>query len=178
MFERFTTAARTAVVTAQEKARAAGAGSVGAAHVLLGTVDDPAGIPYRVLRGLGIDPSTLPAPGPGTDAGDDEALSSMGIDLAEVRRRAEETFGPGALDRPRRRVRGHLPFEREAKQALELSLRAAIAEGHRRLGPEHLLLGLLATEEGSVPALLRRHGIEATSAEIRRLVLIEINQAA
>jgi hypothetical protein len=32
---------------------------------------------------------------------DAEALAAIGIDLDEVRRRVEETFGPGALERTR-----------------------------------------------------------------------------
>jgi len=32
---------------------------------------------------------------------DAEALASIGIDLDEVRRRVEEAFGPGALERTR-----------------------------------------------------------------------------
>jgi len=34
-------------------------------------------------------------------APDAEALASIGIDLDEVRRRVEEAFGPGALERTR-----------------------------------------------------------------------------
>jgi hypothetical protein len=39
---------------------------------------------------------------------DPQALEAIGIDLEEVRRRAEQSFGPGALDRTRaaRRRRG------------------------------------------------------------------------
>ena len=33
--------------------------------------------------------------------GDQEALRSIGIDLATVRQRAEAAFGPGALNQPR-----------------------------------------------------------------------------
>ena len=37
----------------------------------------------------------------GGSAADADALAALGIDLDEVRRRVEEAFGPGALDRPR-----------------------------------------------------------------------------
>jgi hypothetical protein len=45
---------------------------------------------------------------------DADALRSVGIDLDEVRRTVEETFGPGALERAAtadgRSWSGHVPF--------------------------------------------------------------------
>ncbi|WP_449301273.1 Clp protease N-terminal domain-containing protein [Pseudonocardia hispaniensis] len=104
------------------------------------------------------------ASGPGSDA---EALAVLGIDLDEVRRQAEETFGPGALDRTRaarqrgvRRWRGgHIPFHRTAKKALELSLREALRLRHTSIGTEHLLLALLHTETGTAHQILAARGV-------------------
>ena len=66
---------------------------------------------------------------------DGEALAAIGIDLDEIRRRAEESFGPGALERGRRARGGYVPFTPGAKKALELSLREAIAAGDREIAP-------------------------------------------
>ena len=66
---------------------------------------------------------------------DGKALAAIGIDLDEIRRRAEESFGPGALERGRRARGGYVPFTAGAKKALELSLREAIAAGEREIGP-------------------------------------------
>ena len=62
MFERFTTAARAAVVSAQTPARQAGHTEIGAADLLAGVLDDTDGIPARVLADLGV------AVGPGVAA--------------------------------------------------------------------------------------------------------------
>ena len=45
------------------------------------------------------------------DSADAEALASIGIDLDEIKRRVEESFGPGAA-RPRARAAG--PASRSA----------------------------------------------------------------
>jgi len=86
----------------------------------------------------------------------------------------EETFGPGALDRTRaargRWHGGHIPFERDAKKALELALREAVRLGHGFIGTEHLLLGLL--HEGRVRDVLvaRGVGLDGTRALVEELV--------
>ncbi len=183
MFERFTAAARAAVVGAQLHARDAQHAEIGAGDLLAAVLDDPDGIPARVLTHLGVDvPAGAVATEDTFDAEDVAALGSLGIDLDAVRRRAESTFGEGALDR-RRRQRpglfgrrtgaGHLPFSAEAKSVLEHSLREAVAEGHRELGLEHVFLGLLATEQGTALRLLNRLGVTADRATLRRLVLAE-----
>ena len=43
----------------------------------------------------------------------------------------------------RRRRRGHIPFDRAAKKALELALREALRLQHNYIGTEHILLGML-----------------------------------
>jgi ATP-dependent Clp protease ATP-binding subunit ClpA len=188
MFERFTTAARAAVVGAQAHARDAGHDEIGAADLLAGVLDDTDGVPARVLAALGVTPPEgVAATEEVFDADDATALGALGIDLDAVRRQAEQTFGAGALDR-RRRQRpglfgrrsgaGHIPFNREAKSSLELSLREAVAEGHRYLGSEHLFLGLLDTEEGTALRVLRRLGVTEDQAALRRLVLAELARAA
>jgi ATP-dependent Clp protease ATP-binding subunit ClpA len=188
MFERFTTAARAAVVGAQAHARAAAHDEIGAADLLAGVLDDTDGIPARVLADLGVPTRDgVAATEEVFDADDAAALSSLGVDLDAVRRQAEQTFGPGALDR-RRRQRpglfgrrsgaGHIPFGREAKSALELSLREAVAEGHRYLGTEHVFLGLLATEQGTALRVLHRLGVDEDRAALRRRVLARLADAA
>lgn len=131
MFERFTQAARTAVVRAQEEVRQQGASSIGAEHLLFGVLADREAAPATVLRRWDVDATEAAAALGGASDLDDEALSALGIDLDVVRRRTVDAFGPGALDRPcgsSRGVRatiGHLPFTREAKTALAEAFRAA-----------------------------------------------------
>ena len=97
------------------------------------------------------------------DPDEAKALASIGIDLDEVRRQVEESFGPGALDRTRaargRFRSGHIPFDPTVKKALELSLREAIRIGHRHIGTEHVLLGLLWPGNGAAQRILAEHGL-------------------
>lgn len=154
MFERFTKQARAVVVRAQEEATAQSSERIGADHLLIalaGGHDEAS----RVLEGLGLSAPTLRAERRETDGLDAEALASIGIDLEEVRRRVEATFGPGALGK--RRL-GHRPFTPAARKALELSFREAIALNEKHIGAEHLLLGVLRDPGDGVGALLRRRG--------------------
>jgi ATP-dependent Clp protease ATP-binding subunit ClpA len=83
------------------------------------------------------------------DALDRGALAAVGIDLDEVTRRTEATFGEGALTRAGRILRGrrkHIPFTSDAKKALELALREAIRLGSKEIHGGHLLLGLTRAE--------------------------------
>jgi ATP-dependent Clp protease ATP-binding subunit ClpA len=190
MFEHFTKTAREAVVQAQGEARVLHHNYIGTEHLLMGILREGSGIGSRVLDRLGIgleavrsDVVKLIGPGPadGNDR-DAEALRAIGIDLDEVRRRIEETFGPGALDRGvRRRGRrrtgrceavGGAPFTPKAKKVLQLSLREAIGLGHKYIGTEHILLGLVREHEGVAFELLRDRGV--AEGTLRRLVREEV----
>jgi ATP-dependent Clp protease ATP-binding subunit ClpA len=156
MFERFTHAAREAVVHAQEEARGAGARSVGAPHLLVGAAPAVPGLAPEPLRAALAESS--PA----------AALASIGIDLDEVRRRVEEHFGPGALPRGRRARAGrrglrgvdHLSFTPAAKRALEGALREAVEHGDRHIAAGHVVLGVLRTEDPAVLGVLQRAGLD------------------
>jgi ATP-dependent Clp protease ATP-binding subunit ClpA len=182
VFERFCRRARSAVMLAQREARDLGHSSVGTHHVLLGILDEPESVGAGVLGGLGIEANQLrdeirrfeEREQAGFSEEDADALLSVGIDLEEVRRTVEETFGRGALDRgtPGGRRRGHLPVSGEAKTALQLSLREAIALGHNYIGTEHLLLGLVRDERSSASRMLAARGIRRE--DVRAQVLREV----
>jgi ATP-dependent Clp protease ATP-binding subunit ClpA len=186
MFERFTGPARQAVVEAQNQARVLGQAEVRAEHLLLGILADREGVPARVLADLGLQHQALVREVALLGAADADALRTIGIDLAAVRRHVEATFGPGALDRPAarrgrplgRRVRGggHVPFTRAAKRALEQSLRQALDLRHNFIGAEHLLLGLLAADDDPAGQTLQRLGIDP--ATVRTQVRAALRRAA
>jgi ATP-dependent Clp protease ATP-binding subunit ClpA len=187
MFERFTEAARRVVVRAQEEARSLGQQEILAEHLLLSILAETDSISAGVLRELGVQRARLVAELSALSTGDDAALQAIGIDLAAVRDRAEAAFGPGALDRPRRRrprgllhrvvgTAGHLPFTQPAKRALEQSLRQALALQHRAIGVDHLLLGLLADDHDPAARVLQRTGVSV--AEVRAEVRSRLQQAA
>jgi len=152
MFEKFTKDARSAVVDAQLVAREAHSDQIDTRHVLvaLAEQDGPA---RTALSGAGLDMADVAARARVsiTDGGtlDQAALAAVGIDLDEVTRRTEATFGEGALARAGRTLRGrrkHIPFTADAKKALELALREAIRLGSKEIHGGHLLLGLTRAE--------------------------------
>ena len=192
MFERFTAAARGAVVEAQVQARQLQHDYIGTEHILLALLAAPETVAGKVLRGLGVESEAVRAElveivGRGVMAApaepDASALDAIGIDLDAVRRRVEESFGPGALDRsfssppcgrrgmsrrgrrggPRTGSFGHIPFTPRAKKVLELSLREALQLGHRYIGTEHVLLGLLREGQGLAAQILVRRGLSIES---------------
>jgi ATP-dependent Clp protease ATP-binding subunit ClpA len=199
MFERFTQPARRAVVDAQEEARDLRHGYIGTEHILLALLREPSSVAWRALERLGVerdavrsDVVRLVGEGPPIGFGeqDAEVLRSIGIELDEVRRRLEEAFGPGVLER-RDRVRrgrrrkgrcepvagpipfaGHVPLTPRAKKVFELSLREARQLGHGYIGPEHILLGLVREREGMAAQILAQRG--ASDQLVRNVVIDEL----
>jgi ATP-dependent Clp protease ATP-binding subunit ClpA len=176
VFERFTQPARAVVVLAQEHARMLGAEEVGSEHMLIGVCETRGpGATLLAAHGITADEVRAAAASAASRLPDAEALAGLGIDLDEIRRHVEETFGPGALEstraagrRARRRAWGHLRFTRDAKKTLELALREAVRRGDCYVGTEHLLLGFLHPQTGAAGDLLRTRGLtlDAIRAEL------------
>jgi ATP-dependent Clp protease ATP-binding subunit ClpA len=147
MFERFTQETRAIIVAAESEAASMHAREIGPEHLLLALRGH--------LAGLGVDGEQLRQDVTREDGLDADALATLGIDLDEVRRQAEETFGEGALGRA---ASGGPPrFNRAAKKTLELTLREALALGDRELRPAHMLLAL--TRDDRAMTLLARQGV-------------------
>ncbi|MBF6227604.1 Clp protease [Nocardia abscessus] len=161
MFERFTRSARTAIVVAQEDARELRSSTIDVEHVLLGLLAQGEPELVALLADTGLTHEgvlrTLSEQGKGDPLGaeDAEALRSIGIDLDAVRESLEAHFGEDALERaapePRRGLFGwgragdyrHIPFTRDAKKVLELSLREALGRKDKTIESGHILLGIL-----------------------------------
>ena len=166
MFERFTADARQVVVRAQDEARQLHHGFIGCEHLLLalsGGQDTPAA---AALTAFGLQTAELRQRvarfiGPVAGSLDAEALAGLGIDLESVRRAAEASFGPGALDHPpcRGLRAGHIPFTPRAKKSLELALRTAVRRKDREITPGHLLLGVIDQRDNAALQLLQAEGI-------------------
>jgi len=124
MFERFTERARQVVVLAQEEARALRHNYIGTEHLLLGLLREADGVAARVL-------------------------SSMEVDLAEVRAEVARIVGEGDSE-----YQGQIPFTPRAKKVLEFALREALSLGHNYIGTEHILLGLVRETEGVAAHIL------------------------
>ena len=196
MFERFTDKARSVVMLAKNKATERGDGQIGAAHMLYGLAAAD-GVAAHALASLGVAAAAVErelgpahaAPGPlgtaGETAGDAEALAAIGIDLDEIRRKIEESFGPGALDRVPLMPRGPLGWTGratltdQAKLSLALSLKEAKSLHHNYIGTEHLLLGLLRAAERNPHSELTTMilpGLHLDPAATRAKVLDELRQ--
>src|SRR5881275_1245907 len=130
MFERFTDRARRVVVLAQEEARMLNHNYIGTEHILLGLIHEGEGVAAK-------------------------ALESLGISLEAVRQQVEEIAGRG-----QQAPGGHIPFTPRAKKVLELSLRESTGLGHRYIGTEHILLGLIREGQGVAAQVLVKLGAD------------------
>lgn len=129
-FTRFTPRARQAVALAQDEASELGHDAVGPEHLLLGVLDEGGNLALEVLQALEVEP--------------DDVRSEL----------------KASMEGPSERARGRTRFTPMAKRVLETSLREAVGLAHNYIGCEHLLLGLVATEEGLAGEVLRRLGVE------------------
>ncbi|MFY1585930.1 Clp protease N-terminal domain-containing protein [Micromonospora sp. WMMD734] len=192
MFERFTDRARAVVQHAVEQARADGGRPVGTEHLLLAVLADGDGLACRVLTSAGLDADDLRARirrqtgdgGTGLGEADAAALREIGIDLAAIVARIEDTFGPDALREaapaPRRRWRLRRPLggplSRRSRTALEMALREALRLRHRHIGTEHLLLGVLREGGGLGATVLTEAGADLD--DLRRRIESALRTAA
>lgn len=187
MFERFSRGARLAVTLAQEDARDLGSAEIGPEHLLLGVLQG-AGYEFgSLLAGLGLTTEgvrvRLAQADPGQAAFDEdaEALRAIGIDLHAVRDAVAQGFGAAAFEDAlhksgrRRRRRGHIPFTRAAKKALELALREALAHKDREISSEHLLLGILRGGDRTALGVITER---VDPEQLRTAVVALLDQAA
>ncbi|MEU1983531.1 Clp protease N-terminal domain-containing protein [Nocardia sp. NPDC019395] len=170
MFERFTKSARSVVVTAQEQARELRSPEIRVEHLLLGLLDEAEPELRTLLEQHGVTLDSvlrdLTAAARDEPLGpeDAEALRSIGIDLDAVRESLDASFGADALDRApapedsrpqgRRYRLGHIPFSRESKKIVELSLREAVARKERTIETGHILLAIVRAPNQTTTDLL------------------------
>ncbi|MFE3516986.1 Clp protease N-terminal domain-containing protein [Streptomyces sp. NPDC059166] len=118
-FNRYTTRARKAVMTAHSESLAARNTEGAPEHLLLGIVAEPDGLAAK-------------------------ALVAQGVPLEAAREAALAALPPAADEVPEL-----VPYGPDAKKVLELTFREALRLGHNYVGTEHLLLALLEHENGS-----------------------------
>jgi ATP-dependent Clp protease ATP-binding subunit ClpA len=157
-----------------DQSRTLGHNYVGTEHVLLALVEDPTTRAAHALAQLGLTGDVVrrdiervigTSIDPPRRAIDPDALATLGIDLDEVTRRVEETFGRGALENARSgpldRTGG--PYRCIAprlKKALEL---AATEAGDGPVRSEHMLVSLAAVEDCVAARILDAHGVTPTA---------------
>jgi ATP-dependent Clp protease ATP-binding subunit ClpA len=143
MFQRFVPDARRVALEATSVAAGLGSPSVEAEHLLvsLASAPDRAG---AALRDVGLDSAEL------RDAIQRDfervlggvGIDASGVDISANCRRTKPGWGTSA------------------KQSLARALEEAKRRGDRHIGCEHILLGLLRAEYGTVPRLLAAEGID------------------
>jgi ATP-dependent Clp protease ATP-binding subunit ClpA len=131
VFERFTERARQVVVLAQDEARALKHNYIGTEHILLGLLREDEGIAARVLE-------------------------SFDFTVEEVRAQIARIVGQGDEI-----ATGMIPFTPRANKVLDLSRREALSLGHKYIGTEHLLLGIIRENEGVASLILLDYGADA-----------------
>ena len=131
MWQFFTERARRVIQLAHREALRLGHDIIGTEHILLGLLVEGDGVAAHVL-------------------------TSLGIDLDEVRRRVEQLVGKG---QPKEKP-VDLPLSPRAKRVLDLAMREARNMGVNYVGTEHILLGLLAEGEGIAAQVLMSMGLD------------------
>ena len=165
MGDRFSRQVGRVMDLAREEAERFGHRYVGSEHLLLGLLRDGHSRTAGVLRARGVDLAAARAAlgrlaerrvVPGPRPSDAELLGTLGIDLEQIRRTAEQSFGVQAVQhaigeavRARRGGVGRVPrtpLEGPAvltTQATWLASQQARVLGYGVVGPELLLLGVL-----------------------------------
>ena len=143
-FNRFTPRARGVVVGSQAEARKAGNTEIGPGHLILGLVREPEGIGAK-------------------------ALVARGVSLEAVREAVTGTLPESVEEVPEL-----IPFDAQAKKALELTFREALRLGHNFVGTEHILLALLELEDGD--GTLSGLGVDKAAAEAEITAALEAAQ--
>jgi ATP-dependent Clp protease ATP-binding subunit ClpA len=161
MWERLTPDGREVLRLAFVEARELGHPCLADEHVLLGLLRHGSSEAAGLLRNQGLDLAGAraellrvgPTLGPRVDPAG--ALRSLGIEVEEIRRRLEATFGAEALQAAEWRVRrrpwwrgGHarpspLCVYLLAKRSFAIATELANRRGDSGIGPEHLLYGVL-----------------------------------
>src|SRR5215471_11739924 len=132
-FSRFTVRARNVVMASQNEARGAGNDQIRPEHLVLGLLADPDAIAAK-------------------------AIVAQGVPLKTARKAATAALPPAAGEVP-----ALIPFDPQARKALELTFRQALRMGHNYVGTEHILLALLELENGT--GVLTGLGLDKTATE-------------
>ncbi|NED88783.1 ATP-dependent Clp protease ATP-binding subunit [Streptomyces sp. SID11233] len=133
-FGRFTTRAKNVVMASQNEARAAGNSEIGTEHLVLGLLSEPEGLAAAFIK-------------------------AQVVTLDTVRQAAAAAL-PAASEEELPEL---LPYNADARKALELTFREALRLGHNYIGTEHILLALLEHEDGA--GLLTGLGIDKATTE-------------
>lgn len=155
MFERFARDAGRVVHEAVEEAAALGSPTIEAEHLLLAIAGGRHGSATVLLDEAGLAAEGLLA---ALEREHELSLAAAGVAIGDFEL-------PARPPRPRRKPR----FAASSKRALERAVKVGVANGSRRIGALHLLVGILRAEFGTVPRALAGSEVDrialATRAE-------------
>ncbi len=146
MFEKFTEGAIKVIMLSQEEARRMGHNFVGTEQLFLGVVGQ--------RQGLGA-----------------KALRSLNVTLKKARKEVENYIGRGTGF-----VASEIPFTPRAKRVLEMAVQEGKDIGQNYVGTEHILLALIAEEDGVAIRTIEKLGVDITQLRNKTLALIKENQ--
>ena len=141
-FDKFTKRAKQVLQYANEEAKAFNHTYIGTEHILLGLIREGEGVAARVLEDLGIQ-------------------------LAQTRHSVEFIVGIGEGE-----SRADKELSVRAKRVIQLAMEEAKRLGHNYVGPEHLLLGLIAIREGVATGVLDMLGVSLEQIKINVMRVI------
>ncbi|HCF27102.1 MAG TPA: ATP-dependent Clp protease ATP-binding subunit ClpC, partial [Cyanobacteria bacterium UBA11049] len=100
-----------------------------------------------------------------------KVLTELGVTLQNARKEVEKIIGRG--NRP---VPSEIPFTPKAKRVFEQAFTEARSLGHKYIGPEHLLLGLLREGEGVAAKVLAN--LDVDLEEVRTQLIRKLGDVA
>jgi ATP-dependent Clp protease ATP-binding subunit ClpC len=146
MFEKFTEGAIKVIMLSQEEARRMGHNFVGTEQLFLGVVGQRQGMGAKSLRALGIT-------------------------LKKARKEVENYIGRGTGF-----VASEIPFTPRAKRVLEMAVQEGKDIGQNYVGTEHILLALIAEEDGVAIRTIEKLGVDVAQLRTKTLGFIKENQ--
>jgi ATP-dependent Clp protease ATP-binding subunit ClpC len=145
-FDKFTDRARKVLTLAQDEAQRFNHNYIGTEHLLLGLVREGGGVAARVLE-------------------------NMNVELPKVRAAVTFIIGRGVVP-----TTGEVGLTPRAKRVIELAIDEARRMGHRYIGTEHLLLGLMREGEGIAAGVLESLGVNLD--RVRHEVIRTLSESA
>jgi ClpA/ClpB-like protein len=144
LYSRCTLRARNVLLVAGDVSERAGRDHVELSHLVAGLLSEPQGLAAMIIRQAGV--------------GDEQVCAALGIAADDIR--------PRTSSDPRADVATlyQLQLGSAAQRALRNTADAARRLGHNFIGTEHILLGMLSTEDVTTEKL-RSLGLDAQHAE-------------
>lgn len=146
--DKYTEGARKSIYYAKREALRCGHPSLRTEHLLLGMLKDSDNTGCAVLRECGIDPRAV------------RAKLSLRMSAGSASSQTDE-----------------IPFSVSAKRVLKYSAHEAQSMGHRYIGTEHLLLGLIRERSGLASDVLHEMGVNLLTVKRRILETTTVERA-